>query len=83
MIGVGEKAVTLRTARASACVHLGSEVFQLVAANKMRKGDVLPAAQLAGIMAAKQTSHLIPLCHNIALSKVRAASPLATALVTG
>lgn len=70
MIGVGEKAVTLRTARASACVHLGSEVFQLVAANKMRKGDVLPAAQLAGIMAAKQTSHLIPLCHNIALSKV-------------
>ena len=44
---------------------------QLVAANKLQKGDVIPTAQLAGIMAAKQTASLIPLCHSLPLSQVR------------
>ena len=44
--------------------------LQLVAANKLQKGDVVPAAQLAGIMAAKQTANLIPLCHSLPLSQV-------------
>ena len=43
---------------------------QLVATNKLQKGDVIPAAQLAGIMAAKQTASLIPLCHSLPLSQV-------------
>ena len=51
-------------------VWVGEDVARLVAENGMKKGDVLTVAQLAGIMAAKQTSLLIPLCHNIPLSKV-------------
>lgn len=70
MVGVGEKRQTIRKAKAVGRVVLGKDTFQLVAANKLKKGDVLPVAQLAGIMAAKQTSNLIPLCHNIPLSKV-------------
>ncbi|KAK9803801.1 hypothetical protein WJX73_000757 [Symbiochloris irregularis] len=70
MVGVGDKPSSSRTAKASGRVVLGRETFQLVAANKLKKGDVLPIAQLAGIMAAKQTAHLIPLCHNVPLSKV-------------
>ena len=70
MVDVGEKAVTAREARARGRIWLGPEAFRLVLENKIQKGDVLTIAQLAGIMAAKWTSSLIPLCHNIALSKV-------------
>ena len=70
MVDVGEKAVTAREARARGRIWLGLEAFRLVLENKIQKGDVLTIAQLAGIMAAKWTSSLIPLCHNIALSKV-------------
>lgn len=73
MVGVGDKPSSKRIATASGRVVLGRETFQLVAANKLKKGDVLPVAQLAGIMAAKQTANLIPLCHNVPLSKVRTA----------
>ena len=51
--------------------------MQLVAANKLQKGDVIPTAQLAGIMAAKQTASLIPLCHSLPLSQVRCGLPCA------
>ncbi|KAK3800991.1 hypothetical protein RRG08_001238 [Elysia crispata] len=70
MVDVGSKVPTLREARAQGSIYLGPEASRLVKENKMKKGDVLNTAQLAGIMAAKQTSALIPLCHNINLTKV-------------
>ena len=70
MVDVGSKSETSRLAVAAGRVQLGERAFQLVAENRLKKGDVLAAAQLAGIMAAKQTSQLIPLCHNIALTSV-------------
>lgn len=76
MVDVSEKAATVRTATAGARVVLGPEVFDLVARNQMKKGDVLTVAQLAGVMGAKHTSTLIPLCHNILLSKVHVALAL-------
>ena len=51
--------------------RLSGLAVQLVATNKLQKGDVIPAAQLAGILGAKQTASLIPLCHQLPLSKVR------------
>ncbi|XP_072163646.1 molybdenum cofactor biosynthesis protein 1-like [Diadema setosum] len=70
MVDVSGKDVTVREAAASGRIRLGREAFRLVRENKMAKGDVLRVAQLAGIMAAKQTSALIPLCHNIPIQKV-------------
>jgi len=70
MVDVGSKSETLRVAVAAGRVKLGGKAFQLVAENRLKKGDVLSTAQLAGIMAAKQTSRLIPLCHNIVLTSV-------------
>lgn len=67
MVNVGNKAATRRTATASARVLLGSKAFGLVRANQIAKGDALAVAQLAGIMGAKQTSGLIPLCHPVSL----------------
>lgn len=70
MVDVSAKDVTLRTAAAGATVYLGRETFDLVAAGKMKKGDVLAVAQVAGIMAAKKNAELIPMCHPIALTGV-------------
>ncbi len=70
MIDVGEKADTKRNATAQGDIRLGRRAFQLVKENKMKKGDVLSVAQIAGIMAAKQTSSLVPLCHPIPLNHV-------------
>ncbi|KAH9495515.1 Molybdenum cofactor synthesis protein 1 [Bulinus truncatus] len=70
MVDVKDKDVTHREATAQAVIYLGPEVSHLVAVNKMKKGDVLTVSQLAGIMSAKLTSQLIPLCHNISLTKV-------------
>ncbi|KAL5008030.1 hypothetical protein ScPMuIL_013611 [Solemya velum] len=70
MVDVGGKANSDRVAIATAAILLGPEAFKLVAENRIKKGDVLTVAQLAGIMAAKKTSDLIPLCHNIVLTKV-------------
>lgn len=67
MVNVGDKAVTRRTATASARILLGSRAFGLVRANQIAKGDALAVTQLAGIMGAKQTSGLIPLCHPVSL----------------
>lgn len=71
-----QKQATLRCATASGTVFLGPKAFGLVAANRAAKGDVLAVSQLAGIMAAKHTSTLIPLCHAIPLSKVHVALTL-------
>ncbi|XP_060790697.1 molybdenum cofactor biosynthesis protein 1 isoform X2 [Neoarius graeffei] len=67
MVNVGDKAATRRTATASARILLGSKAFSLVRANQIAKGDALAVAQLAGIMGAKKTSSLIPLCHAVSL----------------
>ncbi|KAJ0235658.1 Cyclic pyranopterin monophosphate synthase [Hirschfeldia incana] len=71
MVDVSSKDNTKRTALACCKVVLGKRVFDLVLANQMGKGDVLGVAKIAGINGAKQTSGLIPLCHNIALTHVR------------
>lgn len=71
MVDVGHKQDTHRLAIAEGKILLGQKAFQLVEQNKMSKGDVLSTAQLAGIMAAKQTSSLIPLCHPIPLTNIK------------
>ncbi|KAG8391951.1 hypothetical protein BUALT_Bualt01G0240400 [Buddleja alternifolia] len=71
MVDITSKEITKRVAIASCKVILGQKVFDLVSANQMQKGDVLGVAKIAGVCGAKQTSHLIPLCHNINLSHVR------------
>ncbi|MDR0906361.1 MAG: cyclic pyranopterin monophosphate synthase MoaC [Oscillospiraceae bacterium] len=68
MVDVGTKDRTDRTATARAVVYLNAETYALVRDGKAKKGDVLAVAQVAGIMAAKKTSELIPMCHPIALT---------------
>lgn len=70
MVDVSEKAVTARTATAKGAVVMLPETLAMITEGRAKKGDVLAVAQLAGIMAAKKTSDLIPLCHPLALSKV-------------
>ena len=70
MVDVSDKIASSRSATASARVLLGRQTFELVAQNQMGKGDVLTVSKLAGIMGAKHTSTLIPLCHPILLSDV-------------
>jgi cyclic pyranopterin phosphate synthase len=73
MVDVGEKPVTHRRAVARARVRMRSETAHLVADEGAPKGDVIAAARIAGIMGAKRTSELIPLCHPIALDRVAVA----------
>ena len=70
MVDVGAKAVTQRVAVARGTVAMQPETLRLVAENAMEKGDVLGVARVAGIMAAKKTAELIPLCHPLPLDKV-------------
>jgi cyclic pyranopterin phosphate synthase len=70
MVDVSEKAQTRREASAEALIVLSEAAYAAVTQGSAPKGDVLAAARIAGIMAAKKTSELIPLCHAIALSKV-------------
>ncbi len=70
MVDVGEKPDTVRTAVARGEVHMKAETLALIAAGHMKKGDVLTVAQVAGIMAAKRTSELIPLCHPLPLTSI-------------
>ena len=70
MVDVGGKDSTKRVARAQACVLLSEVSVSVLATESAEKGNVLGTAQLAGIMAAKQTSALIPLCHPLPLSQV-------------
>lgn len=70
MVEVGGKEVTGRLARASATVSMKPETLTLIRDREVSKGDVLEVARLAGIMAAKRTSELIPLCHPLPLDHV-------------
>ncbi len=70
MVDVSEKFETSRTAVAAGRVLMNRETFELVKTGGMKKGDVIAAAQIAGIMAAKRTPDLIPMCHTLLLSGV-------------
>ena len=70
MVDVGAKAETERTAVASGAVKMKPETLSAIIAGDAKKGDVLGAARIAGIMAAKKTHELIPLCHPLLLNKV-------------
>lgn len=70
MVDVGDKAATKRVAVARSCVTMQPETLATIMAGDAKKGDVAGAARIAGIMAAKRTHELIPLCHPLALSKV-------------
>lgn len=70
MVDVSNKAVTERTARAAGYISMRPETLALVKDGTAKKGDVLATARIAGIMAAKKTSDLIPLCHPLMISKV-------------
>ena len=70
MVNVGEKDETRRMAVAGGRVTMSRDTLNTVKSGGLKKGDVLSVAQLAGIMGAKQTAHLIPLCHPLALSHV-------------
>lgn len=70
MVDVGTKDVTERVAVAGATVFMQAATLKLIKDKKAKKGDVLSVAQLAGIMAAKKTPDLIPLCHPLALNSV-------------
>lgn len=70
MVDVTEKSVTTRTARASGAVIMAPATLELIVAGDAKKGDVIATARIAGIMAAKKTHDLIPLCHPLALSKI-------------
>jgi cyclic pyranopterin phosphate synthase len=70
MVDVSEKDVTARTAVARATVEMQPETLTLILEGKAKKGDVIATARIAGIMAAKKTHELIPLCHPLMISKV-------------
>lgn len=70
MVDVSEKQVTSRSATARALVEMLPETLALILAGKAKKGDVIATARIAGIMAAKKTHELIPLCHPLMISKV-------------
>ena len=70
MVDVGDKTETVRIARAEGFVRMAAETLDLILAGNAKKGDVIGTARLAGIMAAKQTASLIPLCHPLMLTKV-------------
>lgn len=70
MVDVSDKEVTSRTARAEGFVAMAPETLELILSGRVPKGDVLATARIAGIMAAKRTHELIPLCHALALTEV-------------
>jgi len=70
MVDVGSKALTERLAIAEGYIELSHEALDMVVLGTHKKGDVLGVARIAGIMASKQTSQLIPLCHSVSLSHV-------------
>lgn len=70
MVDVSEKNETVRTARATSAVLLNEAIYQQIKEGSNKKGDVFAVAQVAGIMAAKNTAQIIPMCHPLALSGV-------------
>jgi cyclic pyranopterin phosphate synthase len=71
MVDVTTKAATDRKARAQAVVAMAKETFELIQDHKIKKGNVLETARIAGVMAAKRTSDLIPMCHPLKLTHVQ------------
>ena len=71
MVDVGGKDVTKRTAVAAATVKMQPETLQKILSAELKKGDALATARIAGIMAAKRTFELIPLCHNIPIDSIK------------
>jgi cyclic pyranopterin phosphate synthase len=70
MVDVSDKDVTARVAIAEGHIKMARETFEIISEGRAKKGDVLAVARLAGIMAAKRTPDLIPLCHPLAITKV-------------
>jgi cyclic pyranopterin monophosphate synthase len=70
MVDVGSKPEQIRCARATGHIRLAPETIRLVKENKMKKGDVLTVAEIAGIQGGKKTSELIPLCHPLQITKI-------------
>ncbi len=70
MVDITDKTPSVRTATARTSVQVSEQIYSGIQSGTMKKGDVLQVAQIAGIMAAKKTSDLIPMCHPIALSGV-------------
>jgi cyclic pyranopterin phosphate synthase len=70
MVDVGEKAVTARRAVATGRINMQPETVELIRTKRVKKGDPLAVAQIAGIMAAKRTHELVPMCHPLLLTKV-------------
>jgi len=70
MVDVSNKPEQVREAKASGWIKLLPETIELIKENKLKKGDVLTVAEIAGIQAAKKTSELIPLCHPLQISKI-------------
>lgn len=70
MVDVSQKAETSRTARARADVYMAHDTIEKIKSGQIGKGDVLAVAQVAGIMAAKKNSELIPMCHTLMLNSV-------------
>ena len=71
MVDVSSKPLSARTAIAAGKIRLRPETVDLISANEIAKGDVFATARIAGIQAAKQTAHLIPLCHTLPLSEIK------------
>ena len=71
MVDISSKNETERTATAKGCIEVHADTIALIEGGGVKKGDVLSVAQLAGIMGAKRTSELIPLCHQLNLSSVK------------
>lgn len=70
MVDVGGKPITARSASAEAFVRMGSQVLEALSSGDLKKGDALSVAKIAGIMAAKRTHELIPLCHPLQLTDI-------------
>ena len=85
MVDVGGKPSQLRSATAEGHIRLSAETLSLIKDNQIKKGDVLTVAEIAGIQGAKKTSDLIPLCHPLALTKVKVNTQIVDdgVLVTG
>lgn len=71
MVNVGEKEISKRFAIAEGIVRVKSNIIEKIKKNNLPKGDLFGTARIAGIMAAKKTSELIPLCHNLPISSVK------------
>lgn len=82
MVDVGDKAVTARQATATGRITLSPEALTAIRDGNAKKGDVLAVARVAGIMAAKRTSDLIPLCHPLPLTRVTLDLELSDAAIT-